>query len=101
MHGGPLAAHPLPSIRPCGIRLSLSKRLRRFRIRFEDTFTSYCTLLMNAPVAGLGALVEGADGRGQVFQIIAAQRIRGYVEPAIRERMHRFRCAGEEIPRLQ
>ena len=40
-----------------------------YRLRFEDTYTSYCTPLMNFPVAGVGILVEGAEGRGLVFQM--------------------------------
>ncbi len=39
-----------------------------YRIHFENTFTSYCTLLMKLPVAGLGALVEGAGGRDCSFR---------------------------------
>jgi hypothetical protein len=38
-----------------------------YRISFVDTFAAYCTPLMKVPVAGFGALVEGADGRGLVF----------------------------------
>jgi hypothetical protein len=52
-----------------------------YRVRFEDTFPSYYTLLMKLPVTGLGALLDGAGGRGLVFQMAAAQRIRGHVEP--------------------
>ena len=72
-----------------------------YRIHFEDTFTSYCTPLMKLPVAGLGALVEGADGRGLVFRIaLPPKDFEATSSPAIRERMHRFRRAGDEIPRL-
>jgi hypothetical protein len=70
-------------------------------IHFEDTFTSYCTLLMKSPVAGLGALVEGADGRGLVFQMsLPPKEFQAMSSPAIREHLHRFRCAGDDIPRL-
>ncbi|PRC44752.1 hypothetical protein C6A85_98640 [Mycobacterium sp. ITM-2017-0098] len=72
-----------------------------YRIQFEDTFTSYCTLLVKLPVAGLGALVEGADGRGLVFQMALPPReFDAMTHPAMRERMHRFRAAGDNIPRL-
>ena len=72
-----------------------------YRIAFEDTFTSYCTLLMKLPVAGLGALVEGAEGRGLVFQIsLPPKEFQVMSSPAIREHMHRFRRAGDDIPRL-
>jgi hypothetical protein len=72
-----------------------------YRIRFEDTFTSYCTPLMKLPFAGLGALLEGADGRGLVFQMsLPPKEFEATSSPAIREHMHRFRRAGDDIPRL-
>ena len=72
-----------------------------YRIQFEDTFTSYCTLLMKLPVAGLGALVDGADGRGLVFQMsLPPKEFEATSSPAIREHMHRFRRASDDIPRL-
>ena len=72
-----------------------------YRIHFEDTFPSYCTLLMKLPVAGVGALAEGADGRGLVFQIaLPPKEFQAMSSPAIREHMHRFRRAGDEISRL-
>ncbi len=72
-----------------------------YRIHFEDTFPSYCTLLMKLPVAGVGALAEGADGRGLVFQMaLPPKEFQAMSSPAIREHMHRFRRAGDEIPRL-
>ena len=40
-----------------------------YRLQFEGAFTSYFTLLLKSPVAGLGALLEGAEGRGLVFQM--------------------------------
>jgi hypothetical protein len=72
-----------------------------YRIQFEDTFTSYCTPLMKLPVAGLGALVDGADGRGLIFQIaLPPKEFKAMSSPATREHMHRFRCAADDIPRL-
>jgi hypothetical protein len=72
-----------------------------YRVQFEDTFTSYCTPLMKLPVAGLGALMDGADGRGLVFQMsLPPKEFEATSSPAIREHMHRFRRAGDDIPRL-
>jgi hypothetical protein len=56
---------------------------------------------MKLPVAGVGALAEGADGRGLVFQMaLPPKEFQAMSSPAIREHMHRFRRAGDEIPRL-
>jgi hypothetical protein len=72
-----------------------------YRVQFEDTFTCYCTPLMKMPVAGLGALLEGADGRGLVFQMALPPReFEAMSSPAIREHMHQFRHTGDDIPRL-
>jgi hypothetical protein len=72
-----------------------------YRIQFEDTFTCCCTPLMKLPVAGLGALVDGIDGRGLVFQMsLPPKEFEATSSPAIREHMHRFRCAGDDIPGL-
>jgi hypothetical protein len=72
-----------------------------YRINFEDTCTSYFTPLMKLPVAGLGGLVDGADGRGLVFQMALPPReFEATSSPATREHMHRFRRAGDDIPRL-
>ena len=72
-----------------------------YRIQFEDALLSYCTPLMKLPVAGLGALSEGADGRGLVFQIsLPPKEFEAMSSPSIREHMHRFRCAADDIPRL-
>jgi hypothetical protein len=72
-----------------------------YRIHFEDTFVSYCTLLMKLPVAGLGALVDGVDGRGLVFQIALPQReFHALRTPGVAEHMHRFRCVDDDIPSL-
>jgi hypothetical protein len=72
-----------------------------YRIQFEDTVTSYCALLMKLPVAGLGALLEGADGRGLVFRMsLPPKEFDATSSPAIREHMHRFRCVGDDVPRL-
>jgi hypothetical protein len=60
-----------------------------------------CTPLMKLPVAGLGALVDGADGRGLAFQMsLPPKEFEATSSPAIREHMHRFRRAGDDIPRL-
>jgi hypothetical protein len=72
-----------------------------YRLQFEDTSTCYFTPLLKLPVAGGGALVDGADGRGLVFQMsLPPKEFEATSSPAIREHMHRFRCAGDDIPRL-
>lgn len=72
-----------------------------YRITFEDTATSYCTPVIKVPVAGLGALVDGVDGRGLVFHMSLPQRdFDAATRPAIIERLHRFGQVDEEIPRL-
>ena len=72
-----------------------------YRIQFEDIFTSYCTPLMKVPVAGYGSLIEGADGRGLVFQMtLPPKDFEAMSCPAIREHLHRFRRADDDIPRL-
>jgi hypothetical protein len=72
-----------------------------YRIHFEDTFPSYYTMVMKLPVAGLGALMDGADGRGLVFQMsLPPKEFEAMSSPVIREHMHQFRCAGDDIPRL-
>jgi len=72
-----------------------------YRVRFEDTLPAYCTLLLKVPVAGLGALLDGAQGRGLVFQMsLPPREFEAMSSVEVRERMHRFRCAGDDIPRL-
>ncbi|WP_310774358.1 acyltransferase [Mycobacterium sp. Z3061] len=72
-----------------------------YRVRFEDTFPSYCTLVMQLPVAGGGVLMDGADGRGLVFQMALPPRVfEAMSSPAIQEHLHRFRLVGDDIPPL-
>jgi hypothetical protein len=72
-----------------------------YRIQFEDTFVAYHTLLMKLPVAGLGALIEGADGHGLVFQMsLPPREFEAMSSAANREYLHRFRCAEDDVPRL-
>ncbi|MBS1692011.1 MAG: hypothetical protein JST91_07315 [Actinobacteria bacterium] len=72
-----------------------------YRIQFQDTATAYCTALMKLPVAGLGNLMEGAGGRGLLFQMALPPRdFEAMSHPVIRAHMHRFRWAGDDIPRL-
>lgn len=72
-----------------------------YRIQFEGAFTVYCAPLMNIPFAGVGVLVEGADGRGLVFQMtLPPNDFEAMASPAIREHLHRFRLADDDIPRL-
>jgi len=72
-----------------------------YRINFEDTSATYCTLVMKVPVAGYGSLMEGADGRGLVFQMtLPPKDFEAISSPAIRKHLHRFRRADDDIPRL-
>jgi hypothetical protein len=72
-----------------------------YRINFEDAFPSYYTLLMRLPVAGLGALMDGAGGRGLVFQMaLPPKEFEAASSRESRERMQRFRHEDDEIPRL-
>jgi hypothetical protein len=70
-----------------------------YRIHFEDTFASFCTTVMRLPVAGGGALIEGADGQGLVFQMALPPReYEAMSSPVSLERLHRFRRVGDDIP---
>lgn len=70
-----------------------------YRIRFEDTCPSYCTPVLKVPVAGLGALMEGADGRGLVFQMaLPPKEFDVMSTPAMHAHLHRFRRADDDIP---
>ena len=72
-----------------------------YRIQFEDTFPSYFTPLLKLPVAGLGGLVDGADGRGLVFQMsLPPKEFAAMSRPAIRDHLHRFRCTADDVARL-
>jgi hypothetical protein len=72
-----------------------------YGIQFEDALTSYFTPVMKLPVAGLGALMDGIDGCGLVFQMsLPPKEFEAMSRPAIRKHMHRFRCAADDIPRL-
>ncbi|MFZ1162024.1 acyltransferase [Mycobacterium sp.] len=73
-----------------------------YRLSFEDTFTSYFTPLMKIPFAGFGALVDGPDGRGLVFQMtLPPTDFEAMSSPAVREHLDRFRREGDDIPRLR
>ncbi|BBZ41729.1 hypothetical protein MCNS_47920 [Mycobacterium conspicuum] len=73
-----------------------------YRIRFEDTCVSYYTPVMKFPVAGLGALLDGAGGGGLAFQIsLPPKEFEAASSPAMREYLHRFRRGVDDIPRLQ
>lgn len=71
------------------------------RIHFEDTLATCCMLVMKVPVAGYGSLIEGPDGRGLVFQMtLPPKDFEAIASPAIREHLHRFQRADDDIPRL-
>ncbi len=70
-----------------------------YRVRFGGAVPSFCTTVLRPPVAGLGAILEGAGGRGLMVQIslppndfAAARRIVADGD------LHRFRRAGDQIP---
>jgi len=72
-----------------------------YSIRFEDTFPAYCTPLMQLPIAGACVLIEGAGCRGVVlYMTLPPKDFEAMSKPAIREHMHRFGRAGDDIPRL-
>jgi hypothetical protein len=72
-----------------------------YRLHFEDTPTSYFTLVLKLPVAGLGALMEGAGGRGLVFQMaLPPKEFEAISSRAVREHLHRFRHVDDDIPPL-
>ncbi len=72
-----------------------------YRLQFEGAFTFYYTLLMKLPVAGLGALTEGAGGRGLLFQMsLPPMEFAAMSTTAVREHVHRFRCGADEVPHL-
>jgi hypothetical protein len=72
-----------------------------YRLNFDDTSASYCTLVMKVPVAGYGSLMEGMYGRGLVFQMtLPPKDFEAMSSPTIREHMHQFRSAGDYVPRL-
>jgi Transferase family len=61
-----------------------------YRTKFEDTSPSYFTPLLKLPVAGLGGLVDGADGRGLAFQMaLPPKEFEATSSPATREHLHR------------
>jgi hypothetical protein len=72
-----------------------------YRLRFEDTFPCYYTLLMALPVPGLGVLMDGAHGRGLVFQMsLPPKEFEAMSRTEVGEHLHRYRCADDDIPRL-
>jgi hypothetical protein len=72
-----------------------------YRVNFEDAYATYCTFVMKVPVAGYGALIEGTDGRGLVFQMtLPPKDFEAMSSHAIREHMHRFRSGCDDIPRV-
>ncbi len=72
-----------------------------YRIQFEGACTVYFTPLMKVPFAGVGVLVEGADGRGLVFQMtLPPKDFEAMSSPATLEHLRRFRCADDDISRL-
>ncbi|MEB3031506.1 hypothetical protein [[Mycobacterium] nativiensis] len=102
VHGGPLAASPLPSIRPRWNPVVTNwSGFGVYRVRFEDTVPCYVTPLMKLPIAGLDAPMEGPDGLGLAFQMsLPPREFSAMSNPTAREHLHRFRGAGDELPHL-
>lgn len=72
-----------------------------YRIAFDGTVPSYFMPVMKLPVTGLGALVDGVDGQGLLFQIaLPPNDFAAMSGTAMAEHIHRFRRAGDEVPRL-
>lgn len=72
-----------------------------YRLQFEGTHPCYCAMVLKLPVAGLGALLDGSGGRGLLFQMsLPPMEFEALSAPAVRERIHRFRRPGDDIPRL-
>ena len=72
-----------------------------YRIPFENTVATYCTMLMVAPVPGLGALINGVDGHGLVFQMaLPPKEFHAMTAPAVQDQLHRFASAADPMPRL-
>ena len=72
-----------------------------YRIHFEDTFPTFCTPLMQLPIAGACVLIEGAGCRGVALHMALPPRdFEAMSTPTIRALVHRFRRAGDDIPAL-
>jgi hypothetical protein len=70
------------------------------RLCFGGVAVTYCAVL-SVPVAGHGVIIEGLDGRGLVVRITLPPRdFDALSSPEIRERLHRFRRADDDIPQL-
>lgn len=72
-----------------------------YRIGFEGTPPAYYTMVLTLPVAGLGALLEGAEGRGLMFLMsLPPNEFAVLSSPTVRAHLQRFRRADDDIPRL-
>lgn len=72
-----------------------------YRLRFEDTPTSFFMPVIDRPVAGIGLLVDGAGGRGLFAELfLPARDAEAFSQARFQERLHRFRGPDDDIPML-
>jgi hypothetical protein len=70
-----------------------------YRIQFEETRPCYFTPMMRLPVAGVGAIVDGVDGRGLIFLMSLPPRdFETLTTPAMQAYLHQFRRADDDAP---
>lgn len=70
-----------------------------YGLRFEDTTPSFYAPLMIFPVAGLGALSDGVDGRGALFTMAVPPKVaEAMTSEEMQERLHQFRRTTDDIP---
>ncbi len=71
-----------------------------YGIEFEESSVTYCSVLQ-VPVAGHGAVVEGIDGEGLVFRIMLPPREFDWMlRQDTQEYLRMFRRADDDIPTL-
>ncbi|RDH78745.1 hypothetical protein DVS77_08955 [Mycolicibacterium moriokaense] len=72
-----------------------------YGICFEGAFPTYYTPVRQVPIAGGCIATEGFDGSGVLLHIMLPPKdFEAMSTSPIREGMHRFRQAGDDIPRL-
>lgn len=68
-------------------------------IVFDGARPVFCTQVLKLPVAGLGALMDGAGGRGMVFIMsLPPDEFAALTNPQMRAHLHRFRHPDDEVP---
>lgn len=70
-----------------------------YGIRLGDAHPCFCTAVLRPPVAGLGAVLEGAGGRGLMVQMsLPPNDFAAFQRVAADGDLHRFRRTGDQIP---